>query len=279
MNLTIVNGNITASSSSNGSGIGSGRGTVPFSSIVVHLSILGGTIRANGTLAGIGSGGEGGAVGQLTFSGTPVLICSCANAGKSPVNASSILFSDASAVFVTQRAPRFGVTPYHQGELNLTLVYETAMADKAELLPSSVIFLQIHNISMPDGRCEFCILSAASTSCFRTESTIARSLIVSLPSEGNYSIRARAEDFAGFLAIADDCFSFGVGSNGVTVSDAYFVSESTRTISASPGVTSATATASSTSAFTLPNHGSIRQGPAHILHIGLFHFWYYIDQP
>jgi hypothetical protein len=102
---------------------------------------------------------------------------------------------------------------------------------------------------------------------------------VSVPSEGNYSILARAEDFAGFLAIADDRFSFGVGPNGVTVSYAYFVTERTRTISASPGVTSATRTPSSTYAFTLPNHGSIRQGTAHILHIGLFHFWYYIEQP
>jgi hypothetical protein len=102
------------------------------------------------------------------------------------------------------------------------------MADKTELLPGSVIFLQIANLSLPHGRCEFCILSAASTRCFRTESTIVRSLIVSVPSEGGYSIRARAEDFAGFLAIADNEWSFGVGSNGVTVSDAYFVTERTR---------------------------------------------------
>jgi hypothetical protein len=234
---------------------------------VGNLSILGGTITAHGALAGIGCGGEGSTVGQLTFSGTAVLNCSSATAAKFPVNASSILFSDASAIFVTPRAPLFGVRPHHRGELNLTVVYETPMAGKTELLPSSAIFLQIHNLSLPHGRCEFCILSAASARCFGTESTIVGSLIVSVPSEGNYSIRVRAEDFAGFLAIADDDFSFGVGSNGVTVSYAYFVAERT----ASPGVTAA---AAATSPFTLSYHGSMRQATTHIVyHFGPFLFW------
>jgi hypothetical protein len=181
---------------------------------------------------GLDPGVRGGSVGQLTFSGSAVLICSCANATKSSVNASSILFSRASAIFVTQRAPLFGVIARHQGELNLTLVYETAMADKTELLPGSVIFLQIRNFSLPHGRCEFCISGAASTRCFGTESTIVRSLIVSVPSEGNYSIRARAENFSRFLAIADDDLSFDVESNGTIVSDAYFVADTTRAIPA-----------------------------------------------
>jgi hypothetical protein len=268
VNLTIVNGNITASSSSYGAGIGSGRGTDGGASIVADLSILGGTITANGTLAGIGSGGEGGSVKQLTFSGRAVLICSCANAEKSAISASSILFSDASAIFVTQHAPLFGVIPHHQGELNLTLVYETAMGDKAERLPGSSIFFQIRNLSLPHGGCEFCISGAAGTRCFGTESTIVRSLIVSVPSEGIYSIRARAEDFAGFLAVADDYFSFGVGSDGVIVSYAYFVADR----SAFPGVTAA-ATATATSAFTPPHPGSIRQGTPHIVRFGPFLFW------
>jgi hypothetical protein len=73
------------------------------------------------------------------------------------------------------------------------------------------------------------------------ESTIMRSLIVSVTLQGCSSIRARAEDFAGFLRIADDHFSFGVASNGFIVSDADFVADRTRTISASPGVTSISA--------------------------------------
>jgi hypothetical protein len=271
-----VSGNITASSSSDGAGIGSGDGTGTGSSIFVDLSILVGTIRANGTLAGIGSGGVG-KVGHLTFSGRAVLICSSSNAGTFPVNASSILFSDASAIFVTQRAPLFGVNPLHQGELNLTLMYGTVMADKAELLPSSATFLQIDNLSLPHGSWEFCISGAASTRCFDTESTIVRSLIMSVPSQGSYSIRARAEDFAGFLAIADDNFAFNVAPTGVIVPHAYFVADriSTRTrtstISASPGVMP-----SATSAFTLSIHGSIRQRTAHILQFGQFLFWFKI---
>jgi hypothetical protein len=233
---------------------------------VEDLSILGGTIRANGTLAGIGSGGDGCRVGRLTFGGTAVMICSSADAGKFPVNAASIRFLDASAVFVTPRAPLFGVRPLHQGKLNLTLVYQTAMADKTELLPNSpAIFLQILNLTLPPGRCEFCIFSAASTRWFGTEPTIVRSLIVSVPSEGNYSIRARAEDFTGFLAIAHDDFAFDVASNSSIVSDAYFVADATRT---------ASLRATATSTFTLSIFGSSRQNPVRFLAIGRFLFWF-----
>jgi hypothetical protein len=201
-----------------------------------------------------------------------VLICSSANAEKSPVNAASILFSNASAIFVTHHAPLFGVRPLHEGELNLTLVYETAMADKAELLPNPpAIFLQIRNLSLPHGRCEFCISGAASARCFGTESTIVRSLIVSVPSQGSYSMRARAEDFSGFLAIAVDDLSFDVASNGLNVSAAYFVADRTRTRPASPTVA---ATATPTSPFTLSLHALSRKNNVRILTIGRFLFWF-----
>jgi hypothetical protein len=98
-----------------GAGIGSGSGSGTGSSIVVNLSILGGTITANGALDGIGSGGNRGSVKQLTFSGKAVLICSSAGTGTFPVNAASILFSDASAIFVTHHAPLFGVRQHHDG--------------------------------------------------------------------------------------------------------------------------------------------------------------------
>jgi hypothetical protein len=55
-NLTIVSGNITASSSSGGSGIGTAYGTGSGFSMIKTLSVLGGRIKVNGIELGIGSG-------------------------------------------------------------------------------------------------------------------------------------------------------------------------------------------------------------------------------
>jgi hypothetical protein len=43
-------------------------------SLVGNLSLLGGRIKANGALVGIGSGGEGGEVTLLRFSGNAHLV-------------------------------------------------------------------------------------------------------------------------------------------------------------------------------------------------------------
>jgi hypothetical protein len=71
---------------------------------------MGGRINANGTLAGIGSGCEGGEVKLLIFSGNAVLTCDT-NLTKLPINASSIVISIASLIFTTAHNRLFGVSP------------------------------------------------------------------------------------------------------------------------------------------------------------------------
>jgi hypothetical protein len=141
MNLTIVSGTITASSSSGGSGIGSGSAGSGGASTVEALSVLGGTIRANGVLAGIGSGGE------VSFSGTVALICN-AEGTQLPIHASSNLLSDASLIFVTQGNQLFGVSPLHVGWLNLTILYGSATSAESEPLAGlNRVMLQIGSLN------------------------------------------------------------------------------------------------------------------------------------
>jgi hypothetical protein len=174
VNLTIVSGNISASSSSNGSGIGSGSATGNGSSTVGALSLLGGTIRANGTLAGIGSGGDGGEVGRVVFSGTIALICNAAKA-KFPVNASSILLSNASLIFGTDGDRLFGSSPSREGWLELTILYGRATSREAEAVSGlNAAFLQIGNLSFsppvdlegsPAWRWIFCVSGSGDEQC------------------------------------------------------------------------------------------------------------------
>jgi hypothetical protein len=105
-----LNGNITASGSSYDAGIGAGQGVSERTSFAGTLSIFGGRITVNGTMAGIGSGGESGEVKLTRFSGNPVLTCN-ANISKFPISASSIVLSNVSVMFTTPRNQLFGVGP------------------------------------------------------------------------------------------------------------------------------------------------------------------------
>jgi hypothetical protein len=109
-NRTIVNVDISASNSSIGAEIGAGSGREQGISRIGLLSVMDGMIRAKETLAGIGSGGEGGNVELLRFSGNPVITCD-ADFAKFPINASSIVFTNASLIFTTPRNRLFGAVP------------------------------------------------------------------------------------------------------------------------------------------------------------------------
>jgi hypothetical protein len=222
VNFTIVSGNITASSSSSGSASGIGSG----------FDADGGasTIKANGTRAGIGSGVDGGGVGQLTFSGTVSLICDV-NGTAFPINALSILLSNASLIVGTHGDRLFGVNPFRQGWLNLTILYGAAtLDDSAQFSTLNSVILEIANLSFnrPMGAAlpwTFCISQGDTADCLATQSTEmteVRSAFVSLPSVGFYSIRALFDDWIGVLETPDGERLFNVSSNFSVVGDAKF---------------------------------------------------------
>jgi hypothetical protein len=132
-NVTILNGSIKANSSS-GSGTESGHGMAGGRSVVGTISLLGGTIRVISKLSGIRSGGEGGEVKLLAFTGNVHLICNVKSFTKFSVNASSIIFSNASILFETQRDQLFGAPPRSLNSLDLTIEYENMTSRNIESL-------------------------------------------------------------------------------------------------------------------------------------------------
>jgi hypothetical protein len=114
-----MSGNITASSSGGGSCIGNGNSTTRVALTVKLLKI----------------------------SGTVILFCT----GKFPINASSVILSKTSLRITTPQNRVFGVNPFREGSLNLTIVYENVKSAGLEPLGSlNSRFLTIGNISLPD---------------------------------------------------------------------------------------------------------------------------------
>jgi hypothetical protein len=219
-----MNGNITANSSREGSGIGAGVGNNGGFSFVETLSIMGGRVTANGTLAGIGSGNEGSEVKQLKFTGNAVLTCDT-NRAKVPVHASSIVLTNASLIFTTPRNRLFGVSPSCSGLLNLVIVYENVTTAGSELLSNlNATFLQIGNITAPlSNDWTVCISGENHEACYVTHSSVVKSLIVSIPSQGNYSFKMSSDALSGVLERDGGLSSFIVAGTRSFVADAHFV--------------------------------------------------------
>jgi hypothetical protein len=131
-NLTILNGSIAASSRS-GAGIGASDGMYDGRSLVRTLSFIGGRITANGSLAGIGSGGAKGEVQLLRFAGNAVVTCD-ANLTSFPVNASSIVLSNTALLFTTPRNRLFGASPSRSDLSNFVIVYGDVTTQGSEPL-------------------------------------------------------------------------------------------------------------------------------------------------
>jgi hypothetical protein len=226
----IYNGNITASSSSQASGIGTGFGGSGGISFVETLSVLGGNMTANGTLAGIGSGGEGGEVQKLKFSGNAVLTCD-AIATKFPVNASSIVFSNGSFLFVTPRDRLFGVSPTSSDLLNLVIVYGDVTNEESEPLSKlNATLVQIGNVTSPHlNDWMVCVSGDGYEDCHETGSPVVQSLIVSVPPAGNYLVKMSSNGTSGFLEREEGVSTFTVASNHSFVSEARFVPFATQT--------------------------------------------------
>jgi hypothetical protein len=229
LNLSIMGGNITATNSGSGAGIGSGGVIDGGHSVVETLSIMGGRITANGVLVGIGSGYEGGEVRMLTFSGEVVLMCN-ANSSQFSINASSIVLRNTSLTIATHRNRVFGTSPSSSGSTRVCILYGNVGSERSEpFLDMDGVFLQIGNVSLPySGPWTFFISGKYAQDCTECEtlrvSGIAMSgITVSLPSEGNYSIRASTNNASGFLETADGQSLFSVETQYSFIPVALFI--------------------------------------------------------
>jgi hypothetical protein len=219
-----MNGDIKASSSSGGAGIGAGRGASGGQSFIETLVIIGGRITANGTLAGIVSGGEGGEVKQLRLTGNTVLACD-ATFTKFPISASSIILTNASLVFTTPRNRLFGVSPSGSGLSNMVIVYGNVTTQGGEPLSSlSPTFLHIGNVTVPPSNdWTVCTSGGNREACHATHSSVVRSLLVSIPSQGNYSLKMFSGALSGILERDGDLPTFVVAGTRSFVANAHFV--------------------------------------------------------
>jgi hypothetical protein len=171
----------------------------------------------------------------LTFSGTVILFCTVTSTTKFPIRASSIVLSDTSLTITTPQNRVFGVGPSGLGSLNLSIVYESGTSANSEPLSSlEQKFLQIGNVNLPNsGFWSFCISGIDERYCIDIESKKVKSLLFSVPSHGNYSIRALSEGLMGFLGTEEGLSSFNVGSEVSLIPEVHFIPDR----SPSPSVT------------------------------------------
>jgi hypothetical protein len=220
-----VNSNISAVSLSHGAGIGTGRSESDGFSAIEVVSIFGGTIRAYGAEAGIGSGFEGSEVRLVIFSETVNLFCTVSNPTKFSVNASWIVLSNTSLKIATTYDRVFGVPPLRQGSLNLSLVYGGESGPGFEplgLLNSA--FVQIGNITLPNSEFRrFCLSQTGAENCIDIQPMEVRGLIFSVPLSGVYSIQAMNENLTGFIERKGHLHEFHVFPNLFYIPEAHFI--------------------------------------------------------
>jgi hypothetical protein len=210
-------------------------------------------------LAGIGSGGEGGEVQLLKFSGNTVLTCDT-KVTQFPVNASSIVFSNGSFLFRTPRNRLFGVSPSSSAFLNLMIAYWNVTNEENEPLSMlNTTLLQIGNVAIPQSSdWMVCVSGICREDCSQAGSSVVNSLIVSVPSEGSYSVKMCSEVSSGLLETEKGVSVFAVASTRSFVSEAHFT----------PFPVAQTPTGT----FPFPLQSRLFSRKAFLLHIGCFVF-------
>jgi hypothetical protein len=192
--ITILCGNIYATSNKESVGIGAGG------SYFGASALPGGTITANAVLAGIGSDWLSADVPVLRSSGTPVLAVN-ANTAKFPMNASRIILANGSLTFSMQQDQMFGGSATSQSAANLTVLYgNVPTSGKEPLRTLAGPFL--HVLYFKTGH-HYGFDSLTST---------VKRIIVSVPSQANYSIRASVDTTSTFLEAFNDSSYFVVTS-------------------------------------------------------------------
>jgi hypothetical protein len=238
--LIIVNGTTNATSFEYGCGIGCGYSQNGGQSTIGTLSLIGGTITAHGTLADIGCG-QGGSVDLLRFSGNQTILCNSDNSAEYCINANSIVLSNGSLSFATHRDRLFDVYPSIEGSINLMIRYGTVTSDASEHFPivNSPV-LQIGNLSLPSIEpWTFCVAGSNNHHCYANDLTDVKSFILTVPSPGNYWIRASGDAQDGIIRTNDVVSLFDVQSSRDFISEAHFLPFATRTPPVSPSPSAA----------------------------------------
>jgi hypothetical protein len=121
---------------------------------------------------------------------------------------------------------------------------QTTSQDSEPLWLLNSTFLQIGNVSAPTSDFwRFSVSGNGQEEVFDIESTEVKSLIVSVPSQGHYSIRALRSGSDGFFETDAGLWSFDVSSNFSFVPSAHFMTG---------GLPTPAATATPTETFTVP---------------------------
>jgi hypothetical protein len=250
-NLTIMNGNVNASGRSLGAGIGSGvdqngagflsflricNSTVAVSSLsgagigAAYAESAEGTIRkvtiTDSVIAArsLEAPAIAGRRMDLMFSGQNLLNSTSGYKGPE-VDAWCILLANASLIVVSASMPVFGTPPVSEGWFALTNLYReptSLVSEPLSLLASP--FIHIRRFDIVDYFSgTICVASDRYCRCFDGYSWGVWSAVISLPSEGDYTLSAILDGVNGLLQTRNNVSRFYIPWSGINISSLTFV--------------------------------------------------------
>jgi hypothetical protein len=97
----------------------------------------------------------------------------------------------------------------------LLILYENVTREGNEPLAGlNATFLQIGNLSYPPAsNWTFCVSGLGREHCFVIRSSVVKSFIIAVPSQGNYSVIASSDLFSGFLVTDEGDSILAIESN------------------------------------------------------------------
>jgi hypothetical protein len=228
VNLTISKSIVVATSWSRGSGIGTGDVATTGISTIGLLRISNSTVRATGGpgFPGIGSGTTNTEVQTLDLSGVCFIECLGNRTGPT-LSASSVSFSAASLVFLTNAARLFERSPSTMSWFDLIIGYRQVTSKASEPLSSlQVPFLHIGELRTPKSNwtsLEWCILTSGIERCFDDKSDGIRSVSVRSHDENHYSFPGWLDGIRGHFASSDGKTGFVIETTGLFIDVLSFV--------------------------------------------------------
>jgi hypothetical protein len=146
----------------------------------------------------------------LRFSGICFIVCDAEHG----INASSIMFSDASSTFIRNDTPLFGTTPSHQSEVDMVIAYRAVTFDGGEHLSSAEgPYLHVGHLSIPESEdsssLDFCVRKGFCSGgkpferCFDDTNGWILSVIVRSSHKGRYSFPVRIDRHEGNFVTSD----------------------------------------------------------------------------
>jgi hypothetical protein len=117
------------------------------------------------------------------------------------------------------------VSPFRSGLLNLVIVYENVTKENQEPLSRlDQTFIQIGNLTIPrSNRWMFCVSGINHHDCFITGTSNVKSLIVNVPSIGNYSMTGFSDSSDGIFETLNGNSILSVERNQSFIPECHFV--------------------------------------------------------